>query len=267
MTRIIVALHCSDWFDLNQHVRPIRPAIISNMGMPFAAESPPSIESSTVLILERLPLFDDLGSASISRLARSATEMSLPQGSVIFRQGDPPAGLYFIACGQVKMSLHMACGDEKVIELVGRGESMGAVPLFLDDRHDLTAETIADSELVQIAKSAVLEEAKRNPEFSYRMLKEVCQRLHQRTRDLEYRALNGAQRVTTFLLSQIPDGVNGRNVAVTLPAKKGIIASRLNLTHEHFSRILRDIQSAGLIEVRGREIRMIDVGRLRAYPG
>jgi CRP-like cAMP-binding protein len=44
-------------------------------------------------------------------------------------------------------------------------------------------------------------------------------------------------------------------------------ASRLNLTQEHFSRILREIQAAGLIEVVGREIRIIDAGRLHAYPG
>ena len=87
------------------------------------------------------------------------------------------------------------------------------------------------------------------------------------TNVLEAARLNGAQRVTGFLLSQIPDGNNGKSVAVTLPAKKGIIASRLNLTHEHFSRILHEIQAAGLIEVRGREIHMIDVRRLRAFPG
>jgi CRP-like cAMP-binding protein len=60
--------------------------------------------------------------------------------------------------------------------------------------------------------------------------------------------------------------VNGAPVAIRLPAKKSIIASRLNLTQEHFSRILHEIQAAGLVEIRGREIRLLDVGRLRTYP-
>jgi len=114
----------------------------------------------------------------------------------------------------------------------------------------------------------VLGELERDRGFSARMLRLVCRRLQERTRDFENcMLLTGAQRVAAFLLGRIPDGANGSSVAVTLPAKKGIIASRLNLTHEHFSRVLHEIQGAGLIEVRGREIRMIDVDRLRAYPG
>jgi CRP-like cAMP-binding protein len=79
--------------------------------------------------------------------------------------------------------------------------------------------------------------------------------------------LSGTQRVAGFLLSQLPpNGAAVTQATVTLPAQKSIIASRLNLTHEHFSRILRDIQSAGLIEVRGRQITFIDVAHLRSYP-
>jgi CRP-like cAMP-binding protein len=54
---------------------------------------------------------------------------------------------------------------------------------------------------------------------------------------------------------------------VTLPTSKAIVASRLNLTPEHFSRILHDLTQAGLIEVDGREVRIKDVTRLRAYSG
>ena len=53
---------------------------------------------------------------------------------------------------------------------------------------------------------------------------------------------------------------------ITLPAKKTLIASRLNLTQEHFSRILHDLQSAGLIAVHGRQIRLLDLRRLRTLP-
>jgi CRP-like cAMP-binding protein len=43
-----------------------------------------------------------------------------------------------------------------------------------------------------------------------------------------------------------------------------VIASRLNMTPEHFSRILHDLSSAGLIEVNGRAVRIPDLERLRA---
>jgi CRP-like cAMP-binding protein len=70
-----------------------------------------------------------------------------------------------------------------------------------------------------------------------------------------------------FLLGRIvADRCAGVSPTITLPAKKSLIASRLNLTQEHFSRILRNMQSAGLIAVRDRQIRLLDPGRLRSLP-
>jgi CRP-like cAMP-binding protein len=54
---------------------------------------------------------------------------------------------------------------------------------------------------------------------------------------------------------------------VTLPTSKAIVASRLNVTPEHFSRILHDLVEAGLIEVDGRDMKIIDVEGLRNHRG
>jgi CRP-like cAMP-binding protein len=54
-------------------------------------------------------------------------------------------------------------------------------------------------------------------------------------------------------------------VTVTLPTNKGVIASRLNLTQEHFSRILHELSDKELISVEGRKIHIPDVEKLRDY--
>jgi len=56
-------------------------------------------------------------------------------------------------------------------------------------------------------------------------------------------------------------------MVTTLHAAKGVIASRLNLTQEHFSRILHQLMEAGLIEVSRRDIHIPDIRRLRAHEG
>ncbi len=217
--------------------------------------------------LAGLPLFAGMGEADVRRLARSATEVRVPRDTVIFRQGEGCGGLLFVVEGQIKLTLQNARGDEKVIDLMGPGSSFGETALFLGEPHCEVAEAIADSVLVQLGRDAVLEEIRRNAGFSGRALEAVCRRLAQRTRDLESVTLHsGSQRVTAYLLSQLPDTVNGTPFTIRLPAKKSLIASRLNLTQEHFSRILHEIQAAGLIEIGGRDIRIIDTARLRAYP-
>jgi CRP-like cAMP-binding protein len=54
---------------------------------------------------------------------------------------------------------------------------------------------------------------------------------------------------------------------VELATSKGVLASRLNITREHFSRVLHELSAGGLIEVRGRTIRILDVAGLQAFGG
>ena len=54
-------------------------------------------------------------------------------------------------------------------------------------------------------------------------------------------------------------------IEIALAASKGVLASRLNITREHFSRILHDLTTAGLIKVRGRTVHILDVERLRGH--
>jgi CRP-like cAMP-binding protein len=44
-----------------------------------------------------------------------------------------------------------------------------------------------------------------------------------------------------------------------------VIASNLNITPETFSRILHNLSDAGLIEVKGKDVCIRDIAKLRAY--
>ena len=57
------------------------------------------------------------------------------------------------------------------------------------------------------------------------------------------------------------------DLTVTLGAGKAVLASRLNLTPETFSRSLRELSAAGLIAVRGRQIVLLDRAGLAAAAG
>ena len=52
---------------------------------------------------------------------------------------------------------------------------------------------------------------------------------------------------------------------VLLGAPKTVVASQLNLTAAHFSRVLRDLTTARLIRVNGREVVIENEDGLRAY--
>jgi CRP-like cAMP-binding protein len=96
------------------------------------------------------------------------------------------------------------------------------------------------------------------------MIAGLAQRLHGLVRDVEaYSLRSGQDRFIGYLLAELPEGAASGPAEVRLTPGKSVLASRLNMTPEHFSRILHDLAAQGLIEVNGRSIRVPDVARLR----
>jgi len=215
--------------------------------------------------LAKLPLFRQLGEADRVRLAASVIEVAAPRGTVLFRRGDHCDGFHVVIFGQIKLALPGGGGDEKVIELMGPGQSFGEAVMFLERPYMVTAEALADSRLLHIARQAVLDEIDRDSRFSLRMIGGLSLRLHHLVSDIEVISLcSGMQRVIGYLLARAGEN-DAAQARFRLAARKGVIASRLNLTHEHFSRILHELAAQGLIAVEGPEITIRDTLRLGAY--
>jgi len=227
----------------------------------------PSTPIRIETFLSNIPLFRELAPDEIDRIAAQTKTLRVERGTVLFQRGEPCEGFYVVIYGQVKLSFISTGGNEKVVDLLGPGQSFGEAVMFMEKPHVVTAQALADSMLLYVSKAAVFDELERDPRFSRRIIAGLSQRLHHLMGDLEgYSMHSGTQRVIGFLLrDERAASGDGAPIEVTLPAAKGVIASRLNLTQEHFSRILHELVAAGLIEVRGRRIAILDAGRLRTY--
>jgi len=219
--------------------------------------------------LKNVPLFRELTDAELDRIAAGTAQVRAPAGTILFRRGEPCSGFHVIVYGQVKLAFGAADGAEKVVEILGPGSSFGEAVMFLEKPYVVFAETLADSLLLAIGKAGVFAELERNPRFARKMLGGLALRLHGLVHDLEaYTLRSGTQRVIGYLLRDYSEeGEPRAPVEVALATSKGVLASRLNITREHFSRILHDLSGAGLIEVHGRIIRILDPERLRVYEG
>jgi CRP-like cAMP-binding protein len=227
----------------------------------------PSTPIRIQTFLANVPLFRELAADEIDRIAEQARSMHVDRGTVLFQRGEAAEGFYVVIFGQVKLSFISKAGGEKVVDLLGPGQSFGEAVMFMEKQHVVTAQTLADSMLLYVSKAAVFDELERDPRFARRMIAGLSQRLHYLMEDLEgYSMHSGIQRVIGFLLRDEREGsLPEARLEVTLPAAKGVIASRLNLTQEHFSRILHELVAKGLIEVRGRTVVILGVQKLRTY--
>jgi CRP-like cAMP-binding protein len=217
-----------------------------------------------------LPLFSDLSPPEIARLAEGCQLRRFERGEMVFRMGEACESFHVVVTGQVKLFVLSPTGQEKVIELVAPGHSFAEALMFLGKPCLVNAQALADSLLLTVHRHSVLEELKRDPRFALRMLAGLSRRLHGLVHDVQAYALqNGVQRVIGYLLrDQEPrEGSTGEVVTVSLPVSKATLASRLSLTPEYFSRVLRELEEARLIQVDKRDIHILDVQRLAAYQG
>ena len=227
------------------------------------ANHPINIEA----LLTHVPLFNGLAAEEISRIARSTREIHATKGDILFHKGDPCNGFHLLVYGQVKLAFTSAQGTEKVVEILSQGQSFGEALMFLEKPYIVFSQALTDSLLLHVSKAAVFEELQRDHNLCRKMLAGMAMRLHELMSDVEsYSLHSGKQRIIGYLLRELSDeDMNGINIAVTLPTNKGVIASRLNLTQEHFSRILHELTDLGLIVVEGRKIHIPNVTKLRMH--
>ena len=215
--------------------------------------------------LARMPLFNAMSAQELAAIAAGTSERHVERGEIIFQRGSACTGFHQVIYGQVKLTVGSASGAEKIIELIGPGHSFGEAIMFMESAYIVSATALADTLLLHVTSATVFACIERDQRFARKMLAGLSRRIHGLVGDLESYALHsGTQRVIGFLLQ---NEATGEGEKVTLPVSKAVVASRLNLTPEHFSRILSDLSAHGLVQVQGRHVTICSIDGLRLYAG
>lgn len=218
-------------------------------------------------ILANLPLFKEMSPEEIERIAQGTREIHVSRGEILFQRGDQPHGLYLVVHGQVKLAFSSPQGVEKVVNLVGAGKSFGEAVMFMNTPYPVYSQALTDSLLLHISKAVVFDGIDHHPGFCRKMLAGLSTRLHGLVADVEAYSLRSCtQRVIGYLLQHDLDAESpGKELTVNLPASKTVIASRLNISPETFSRVLHELTAAGLISVKGKDVQIHDLEKLAQY--
>ena len=215
--------------------------------------------------LGSVPMFRQLAPEQLAEIVRGTRIVRGARGDLLFHKGDQPTGFWLIMFGQVKLALSTDRGVEKVLQLLGPGQSFGEAVMLLERPYLVHAECLADSLLLHVPKQAVFEAIDADPAFARKMLAGLSFRLHELVSDVEaYSMRSAAQRLVGYLLN-LCEGQADTDARVALPTSKHLVASRLNLTPETLSRILHTLADEGLIRVEGRSVTICDLERLKAY--
>ena len=113
--------------------------------------------------LEASPLFATLGRANLEQLAAAATEMSVPTGTLIIRQGDRADSLYLIADGVASVTVKGDDGHHHPVAELTSGDYFGEIGVLDGAPRNADVRAVEDCTLFKIDGDAFLSAAGHNP--------------------------------------------------------------------------------------------------------
>ncbi|MCB2082140.1 MAG: Crp/Fnr family transcriptional regulator [Rickettsiales bacterium] len=233
-----------------------------NIALSSASETP---RHSPQSILESTQLFSKLDTKTKELFAQKGILHQHPKGKILFMHEDPAEWFYIIADGWVKLFRETLDGKEAVVDVLTTGHIFGETAIFEQDTYTYSTEVVEDATLLALPLSLLQEEIERNGALAMSMFSAMSRFRRQQDTDLEHMALqNAPQRIGCFLLRLIKPGEKGP-VTLHLPYDKTLLAMRLGMKPETFSRALARLREDINIQVHGATMKIDSTDRLVQY--
>ena len=213
-------------------------------------------------IFYTIPSFNGLSEDQLKEIKHIAVNRHFSKGELIYSEGDHGDGFYVVVAGMVKVFKVSLEGKEHIMRIVGPGESFGLVSVYAGRTFPASTQAIAKSHLLFLPRSAFVELITNNPSLALSMLASLSMRLREFTVHVERLALKEVPgRLAAYLIHLVDEQVNEPEL-VSLNISKVQLSSLLGTTPETLSRILSQMADSGLIEVKKRDIRIMNYAGL-----
>ena len=208
-------------------------------------------------VLKTVPLFASFPEEQLRMLTTMITRKSAPRSTTIMAGGDPTDSLYIVLSGRLKVMMSDSEGKEVILTILGPGEFFGEMGLIDDEPRSATVMTIEPCELLSIAKRDFKKCLAENAEMAMAVMRSLVKRLREADRKIGSLALLDVYGRVARLLLDMSENVDGEKV-VTKRLPKQDIAKMIGASREMVSRVMKDLQTGGYIEMRGSTIVLRD---------
>lgn len=213
-------------------------------------------------IISQTQLFKGLPEIQLKEIQNITEILDFSKGKIIFLEQDKAKGFYIVVRGSIKISKISMEGREQILHIFGPGEPFGEVAVFTGQPFPANAEAIAKTRLLFFPKEVFVNLISKNPSLSLNMLGVLSKRLRQFTIQVENLSLKEVPgRLATYLvlLSEEQKTID----LVILNISKVQLASLLGTIPETLSRIFAKMSANNLIEVDGKNIKLLDINGLQ----
>jgi len=214
-------------------------------------------------IIKQFNSLKSLTKDELMRISNCKTSKIIKKGEVIFEEGEALNGVFCVRDGICKLTKLSANGKDQIVKLVVKGELLGQRSLISDESSNLKATALNDMELCFIPKSEIMDDLKKNPDFSFNVLQSMARDL----KEADDVIVNMAQKSVRQRLAEVLVSINesfGTNPDGTLSVilSREDFASIVGTATESAIRVLSQFKKEGLISTVGKQIKIEDLNGL-----
>ena len=213
--------------------------------------------SVSTLLLKNVPLFAVLPGHQIALLTGAVIRRSYPRGATVMAAGDPTDSLYVVISGRLKVLMSDDEGRDVILSMLGPSEYFGEMGLIDDSPRSASVVTVEACELLVLSKRDFRKCLLENFEMAMTVMRGLVKRLREADRKIGSLALLDVYGRVARLLLEMSEVVGGQHV-VTRKVAKQDIAKMIGASREMVSRVMKDLQFGGYIDVRGSSIFLRD---------
>jgi len=197
--------------------------------------------------VKNISLFSGLSEEEKDLLLRNGSIYFYNRKDTLFRRGDPVTHFYVICSGQVKLFHQTAEGCDVTTDIRIAGDTICTTGIFaLHPHHHTHAEVIKDSTIMEFPMQWLKDAARAHNAVSMNLLSALSRHGHRQTMEMENQTCMTPVQLLAGFLQQTcrAQGLNPHGF--TLPFSKTLIASRLSMSPETFSRALPKLKEMGI---------------------
>ncbi len=216
-------------------------------------------------ILKNVPYLRVCDDTFFDTLNAGAQQKSYKKGQILFLHEDEATRFYFIVSGWVKLFRETQDGVQSVVNILNAGNIFGETSIFENDLYPYSAEVVEPAEIISYSLNDLKKEIEKNNKLALSMLSAMAKYRREQDAEIEHRSIqNASQRIGCFLLRLVEQDAEGP-IKIELPYDKILVASRLGMQPETFSRALAKLRDKTGIRVQGSTIEVDNLDQLNSF--
>jgi len=217
------------------------------------------------VLLKAIPIFSVLTPDEMKQIEKIISTSKYKKGNILFFEGEPGEGVFFIKKGKIKIYKSDEDGREYILRIFGVGDMFAEAVLLEGGPYPATAEAVEDSEIGMIKNEDLENLLLKNNRLMVKMLKVLTHRLREAQEKLKNMVFKDTYDRTSCMLHSISVEYGqrtSRGIEFKLPITRQELASLVGTSRETVTRVMSDLKREGIIDLDRQNIVVLNEQRL-----